>query len=207
MKRPNPATPPEDAVAKRPLSTTTEDAAKLRQSMAETEPAEQSTSVASVDNEPQSQVPPTELQSGEEEEDQYALPIQLRKKTEEEDANMWAPERDLKENEVAGDIVMVSQDRRNPALFLFNAGGGWRILRLEGAQDVFDEMLPWDPEASMVGVLRGIVALNDHAPADESEERSVDGVLLNIRGIGLMRQTFMVDTMRTLNSALLPVKQ
>ena len=206
MKRPNPATPPEDAVAKRPLSTTAEDAAELRQSMAETEPAEQSTSVASVDNEPQSQVPPTELQSGEEEEDQYALPIQLRKKTQ-EDADMWAPERDLKENEVAGDIVMVSQDKRNPALFLFNAGGGWRILRLEGAQDLFDEMLPWDPEASMVGVLRSIVALNDHAPADESEERNVDGVLLHVRGIGLMRQTFMEETMRSLNSALLKVKK
>ena len=112
----------------------------------------------------------------------------------------------LKEGEMTGDMVMLSQDRRNPALFLFTDGDDWKILRLQGDEKTMEGLCPWDPDAAVVELLRAVVALNTVTPEDESQDGKPDGVLLKSRSIGVLSQNIMKATLRTINAALLPTK-
>ena len=128
----------------------------------------------------------------------------LRKRTR-KDAENWTPEKNLKQGEVAGDIVMLSPDHRNPALFLFNAGDGWKILRLKGEQMMLNEIFPWNPKAYAAELLRAVVELNTNVPAEETQETCIDGELKHICAIGEMLQPELKDTLRNMNSVLLPL--
>ena len=100
---------------------------------------------------------------------------------------------------------MLSPDHRNPALFLFNAGDGWKMLRLKCDQSLLNEIFPWNPKAPAAELLRAVVELNTNRPEEEPEATNVDGRLNAVCVIGEMLQADLKATLRNINSVLLPL--
>ena len=139
-----------------------------------------------------------------EELDPFANSCLLRKQTR-QDAENWAPEKNLQQGQVAGDIVLLSPDHRNPALFLFDAGDGWKMLRLKCNQSLLDDIFPWNPMAPAAELLRAVLELDTKRPEEEPEATNVDGRLNAVCVIGEMLQADLKATLRNINSVLLPL--